>query len=53
MNIEVLSDSGSVAQRAAVIIAKEAWDAIGSRGLFVMAVSGGRTPWLMLRQLAG
>ena len=53
MKIELLSDSGSVAQRAAAIIAEEAWDAIGSRGLFVMAVSGGQTPWLMLRELAG
>ena len=52
MNIEVFSDSGSVAQRAAGIIAEEAWDAIAARGLFVMAVSGGHTPWLMLRELA-
>lgn len=52
MNIEVFSDSGCVAQRAAGIIAEEAWDAIAARGLFVMAVSGGHTPWLMLRELA-
>jgi len=52
MNIEVLADSGSVAQRAASIIAEAAWEAIGARGRFVMAVSGGHTPWLMLRELA-
>src|SRR5258707_9576807 len=52
MNIEVLADSGSVAQRAASIIAEEAWEAVAARGLFVMAVSGGHTPWLMLRGLA-
>src|SRR5579871_4406475 len=52
MNIEVLNDAESVARRAAAIIAEEAWEAIGARGLFVMAVSGGRTPWLMLRDLA-
>jgi 6-phosphogluconolactonase len=52
MNIEVLSDAGAVAQRAASIIAEEALSAIASRGLFVMAVSGGHTPWIMLRDLA-
>jgi 6-phosphogluconolactonase len=52
MNIEVLEDSGAVAQRAASIIAEEAWSAITSRGFFVMAVSGGYTPWIILRDLA-
>jgi 6-phosphogluconolactonase len=52
MNIEVLADSGSVAQKAAFLIAEEAWAAVAARGLFVMAVSGGHTPWLMLRALA-
>jgi 6-phosphogluconolactonase len=51
MNIEVLADSASVAQRAASIIADEAWEAVAARGFFVMAVSGGRTPWLMLRAM--
>lgn len=52
MNIEVLADSEAVAQRAASIIAGEARDAVASRGCFVMAVSGGHTPWLVLRALA-
>jgi 6-phosphogluconolactonase len=52
MNIEVLADSGLVAQRAASVIAEEAWAAVCARGVFVMAVSGGHTPWLMLRGLA-
>jgi 6-phosphogluconolactonase len=52
MNIEVLANSGSVAERAASIIADDAWEAIAARGLFVMAVSGGHTPWIMLRWLA-
>lgn len=52
MNIEVLADSGLVAQRAVSIIAEEAWEAVAARGLFVIAVSGGHTPWLMLRGLA-
>lgn len=53
MKIEVLADSGSVAERAASIIADYASEAIASRGSFIMAVSGGHTPWIMLRRLAG
>jgi 6-phosphogluconolactonase len=52
MKIEVLADSGSVAERAASIIADYAREAIASRGSFIMAVSGGHTPWIMLRRLA-
>jgi 6-phosphogluconolactonase len=52
MNIEVLADSDSVAERAASFIADYVWEAIALRGLFTMAVSGGHTPWIMLRQLA-
>lgn len=52
MNIEILADSASVAERAASIIAGEVREAVAARGSFVMAVSGGHTPWLMLRALA-
>src|SRR3989475_9193467 len=52
MNIEVLENDSSVAQRAAAIIAGDARAAIAARGRFLMAVSGGHTPWLMLRALA-
>jgi len=52
MNIEVLNDSSSFAQRAAAVIAGEARAAVAARGFFVMAVSGGHTPWEMLRKLA-
>ena len=52
MNIEVLADSESVAQRAASIIVEEPRNAAVARGFFVMAVSRGHTPWLMLRALA-
>jgi 6-phosphogluconolactonase len=51
MNIEVFDDAASVAQRGAEIIAEEARAAIAARGRFVVAVSGGHTPWLMLRVL--
>lgn len=52
MNIEILDTAESVAQRAAAIIAAEARAGVKERGCFVMAVSGGHTPWLMLRALA-
>jgi len=49
---EVFADADAVAREAARIIASEARAAVAERGRFVMAVSGGRTPWLMLRALA-
>ena len=52
MNIEVLPDAESVAHRAAAFIADAARAAVSARGRFVFAVSGGRTPWVMLRALA-
>jgi 6-phosphogluconolactonase len=51
MNIEVLDGADSVANRAAAIIAADARAAVTARGRFVMAVSGGHTPWVMLRAL--
>ena len=51
MKIEVLADSDAVAKRAAAVIA-EAARAAAARGRFVMAVSGGHTPWAMLRAFA-
>jgi 6-phosphogluconolactonase len=51
MNIEVLDTADSVAQRAAEFIAEEAIKMVAAQGRFVLAVSGGHTPWLMLRAL--
>jgi 6-phosphogluconolactonase len=51
MNVEVLGGADSVAQRAAEIIAADARAVIAARGRFLMAVSGGHTPWVMLRAL--
>src|SRR5216683_3543457 len=51
MKIEVFSDDESTARAAAKFIAAEAAVAVAARGQFVMAVSGGRTPWIMLRAL--
>jgi 6-phosphogluconolactonase len=53
MKIEILADADTVARRGAAIIASEARDAVVARGRFVIAVSGGQTPWVMLRHLAG
>jgi len=52
MKVEVLADAESVARKAAGIIAAEARAANAARGQFNMAVSGGHTPWLMLRDLS-
>ena len=51
MQVEVLLDAEAVAKRAAAIIAEHARAAFGARGRFILAVSGGHTPWLMLRML--
>lgn len=53
MKIEVFADDESAARAAARMIASQAREAIKARGRFVMAVSGGRTPWIMMRALAG
>jgi 6-phosphogluconolactonase len=52
MKIEAYVDAESVAREAAKLIAKEARETVATRGKFVMAVSGGTTPWVMLRDLA-
>lgn len=52
MQLEVFDDSAAVAKHAAGRIAALAREAVAERGKFVMAVSGGRTPWQMLRALA-
>jgi 6-phosphogluconolactonase len=52
MKIEIFADDDSVAQEAGKLIAAEARAAIAERGSFIIAVSGGHTPWVMLRALA-
>jgi 6-phosphogluconolactonase len=52
MKIEVLADVDSVARRAAALIAAAARSVVAAHGRYIMAVSGGHTPWLMLRALA-
>ena len=53
MRIDVLADAEGVAKRAAAVIAEEARAAVAARGRFLLAVSGGKTPWILLRALAG
>jgi len=52
LETRILPDANAVARAAAAEIAIEARAAVSARGRFIMAVSGGRTPWLMLRALA-
>jgi len=52
INVEILKTVQEVAERAAEQMAAEAVEAVAERGRFVMAVSGGHTPWLMLSALA-
>ncbi len=53
MKLELFADAEAVARAAAAIIATDARAAVAARGRFIMAVSGGKTPWIMLRALAG
>jgi 6-phosphogluconolactonase len=53
MKLEVFEDAEAVARAAAAMIATDARAAVAARGRFIMAVSGGKTPWIMLRALAG
>ena len=52
MTIEELADAEAAAKRGAALIALKAREAVSLRGVFTLAVSGGKTPWVMLRELA-
>jgi 6-phosphogluconolactonase len=52
MKLEIFADAQTVAEEAAKLIASEARSAVAQRDRFVFAVSGGHTPWVMLRALA-
>jgi 6-phosphogluconolactonase len=47
------ADAGAVAVAAAAEIAATCHEAVAARGLALVAVSGGETPWRMLEQLRG
>lgn len=52
MKLKIVPDADSAASEAAKLIARQAKAAVADHGSFVMAVSGGHTPWLMLRALS-
>ncbi|MDH3755952.1 MAG: 6-phosphogluconolactonase, partial [Acidimicrobiia bacterium] len=52
ITLEVLADAAALARRASDEVAAAAASAIGHRGSFAVAVSGGSTPRLMLEHLA-
>jgi 6-phosphogluconolactonase len=52
VQIEILSDSAAVAGRGSALVAQLAREAITRRGRFIMAASGGDTPWELFRLLA-
>ena len=51
MKVQVFADAEAVAKAGARIIAEAARSAVATRGRCSLALSGGRTPWLMLRAL--
>jgi 6-phosphogluconolactonase len=53
VKIETLADAEAVARAGAAVTAAEARAAVAARGHFIVAFSGGHTPWKMLRALAG
>ncbi|HXN08416.1 MAG TPA: 6-phosphogluconolactonase [Candidatus Acidoferrales bacterium] len=52
MKLDILPDADSAAKAGAMFVAAEARAAANAWGRFTFAVSGGRTPWLMLAALA-
>jgi 6-phosphogluconolactonase len=52
MKLETFDDADSVAKKGAAAIASDARSAIAACGRYAFAVSGGHTPWIMLRALA-
>jgi 6-phosphogluconolactonase len=51
MKIQVLIDAEAVAKAGAAVLAEAARSAVATRGSCTLALSGGRTPWVMLRAL--
>lgn len=52
MQLEALADAEAVAQRGAALVAERARAGVAASGSFALAVSGGRTPWVMFAHLA-
>lgn len=52
MTLEIFNNSDEVAEKAAQYIEEKIRTAILTKGSFTMAISGGKTPWQMLKILA-
>jgi 6-phosphogluconolactonase len=52
MRLEIFPDAAEVALAAASHLASVSRDAVAAQGKCVLALSGGKTPWLMLNALA-
>lgn len=52
MEIRILDDGAAVARAGTAFVIDAAQRAIAARGRFLFAVSGGKTPWQMMRELA-
>lgn len=52
MQIDLIAEQQTLAERGAVLIAEAARDSVRQRGRFLMAVSGGTAPWVMFAALA-
>jgi len=48
IELEVAGDEKAASRRAAELIAATGGEAVGERGAFTLAMSGGRSPWAML-----
>ncbi|MBK8576013.1 MAG: 6-phosphogluconolactonase [Elusimicrobia bacterium] len=52
MRVESLPNPWAVAKRGAAIIAEESRTAVAARGQFLLALSGGKSPWKMIQALS-
>lgn len=52
METEIFPQAGNVAKAAADYLAQQIMATLATKAIFSMAISGGRTPWEMLRHLA-
>lgn len=52
MEIRTFQSSSEVAKEAALYLAERIRENIAKKGFFTLAISGGRTPWEMIKELA-
>jgi 6-phosphogluconolactonase len=52
IHIDIVPDADAAAKRGALLLAEQAREAIEERGRFLLAVSGGRSPWIMFKEFS-